>query len=295
MDKQTHFCTLRDGRKLAYTIYGDKQGTPMFFFHGMPGTGHIARLAEPGAIKHGFKLIAPDRPGMGDSDYQPHRRLYHYAEDMRDFLDYLKLERCGIIGISGGSPYAFQCAHTLQERISLVVTLSGWMSYGRLEAAQIKIDPFFRAFGWCSRYAKPMVALLGWYLPWALKHRTDPLLNHIISRLAADDQRLLAEEKYRRIFQEDLQNAFKQHWRGAAKDGEIQFAKPGFEFAEIKQPVILLHGKQDNTAPFGFAEILLRQLLNIVASETPETAGHFCAIDAQDWIFTEIRKILPYS
>lgn len=289
---QTEFLTLSDGRKLAFTRYGKLDGTPILFFHGMPGTGHIAQLAAEGAERHGFCLIAPDRPGMGDSDYQPHRKLYHYADDIRQLLDHLNLPRCGIIGISGGSPYAFQCAQSLPERISLVASLSGWLSYGRPEASKIKIDPFFRAFGWCSRYAKPLVALLGWYLPWALTHRTDPLLNHIISRLSVSDQELLANPHYRQIFQEDLQNAFKQHWEGPANDGAIQFSKPGFALSDIKQPVILLHGVADNTAPYGFAEIVKSQIPNLFAFNAPENGGHFIAVTEQDWIYTQIRKIV---
>lgn len=290
--KTAEYVTLADKRKLALTRHGAENGTPLLFFHGMPGTSHIANLAAEGATQHGFTLIAPDRPGMGFSDYQPRRKLYHYPEDIRQLLDYLQIERCGIIGISGGSPYAFQCAVSLPDRISLVASLSGWLSYGRPEAAKIPIDPFFRAFGWCSRYAKPLVALLGWYLPWALTHRTDPLLDHIIGRLSAEDQALLADPHYRRIFQEDLQNAFRQHWRGPAQDGTIQFCKPGFSLTEVTQPVILLHGKEDRTAPYGFAEIVKAQLQNLAAFHAPETGGHFCAVTEQDWIFTQIRTVL---
>ena len=63
---------LPDGRTLMYAEYGIPDGKPVFYFHGLSGS----RL-EPGLldgnmlIEAGIHLIAPDRPGMGGSDFQP--------------------------------------------------------------------------------------------------------------------------------------------------------------------------------------------------------------------------------
>ena len=69
---------LADGRVLGYAEYGPAAGPPLFLFHGLPGS----RLAvpemwpeDPGQVR----VIAPDRPGLGSSTFQPGRRLTDWA------------------------------------------------------------------------------------------------------------------------------------------------------------------------------------------------------------------------
>ena len=66
-DKQI---TLRDGRCLGYAEFGDPRGKPVLFFHGYPGSRWDGAETGQAAERVGVRLIAPDRPGMGLSDYQ---------------------------------------------------------------------------------------------------------------------------------------------------------------------------------------------------------------------------------
>jgi pimeloyl-ACP methyl ester carboxylesterase len=282
---------LNDGRKMAYGVYGDQAGIPLLFFHGYPGTNLMAQLAEEGALKYGFRLIAPDRPGMGDSDFQTDRKLYHYSIDILQLLNHLGIDKCGIVAISGGSPYAFQCAHDLPQKISFVASLSGWISYGRPEVNGIKIDKFFTRFEWCLRKAMPLAKLMVRAVAHVLKTRLDKALAHMIGDLPVADKQVLANPAYYEIVAKDLQNAVRQGWQGPMQDAIIQFANPAFALSDIKQPVILLHGKADTVAPIDFARILKRQLPNIFASLEMEHGGHFCAVTEQDWIYQNILRL----
>lgn len=285
--------TLTDGRKMAYGVYGDQAGVPLLFFHGYPGTHLMAQLAEEGAAKYGFRLIAPDRPGMGDSDFQPGRGLHHYSLDILQLLNHLKIERCGIVGISGGSPYAFQCAHDLPQKISFVASLSGWISYGRPEMQAVKIDRFFTCFAWCLRRANPLAKLMVRVVSHMLRRHIDKAMLHLINDLPEADRQVLAIPQYRDIVAGDLQNAVRQGWQGPLQDATIQFTNPGFALSSIQQPVILLHGKADTVAPVECVRILKRQLPNVFAVLELERAGHFCAVTEQDWIFQSILRLPP--
>jgi pimeloyl-ACP methyl ester carboxylesterase len=66
---------LRDGRLLGYARYGDPNGTPVFYFHGFPGSRLEARLADAVASRNGVRVIALDRPGSGLSDFKPARTI----------------------------------------------------------------------------------------------------------------------------------------------------------------------------------------------------------------------------
>ena len=71
-----------DGRQLGYAEYGDPTGHPVFAFHGVPGARYMFRPTAGPAIRHGLRIIAPDRPGYGLSEPQPGRQLADWLDDM---------------------------------------------------------------------------------------------------------------------------------------------------------------------------------------------------------------------
>src|SRR5262245_24684441 len=96
---------LKDGRLLGYAEYGASSGAPVIFFHGMPGARVEGALAHEAAARANVRLIVPDRPGYGLSDFQPRRRIIDWQRDVAELADALSLERFGVGGISGGGPY----------------------------------------------------------------------------------------------------------------------------------------------------------------------------------------------
>jgi pimeloyl-ACP methyl ester carboxylesterase len=46
----------------------------------------------------------------GLSDFQPHRRLVDWPDDVSAFADALGLARCAVLGMSAGGPYVLACA-----------------------------------------------------------------------------------------------------------------------------------------------------------------------------------------
>src|SRR3954469_25189262 len=79
---------LADGRALAYCEYGVPDGSPVFFFHGLPGSRIDARVIAHEARSAGLRLIAADRPGMGRSDPVRGKRTYGgWAHDVAHLAD----------------------------------------------------------------------------------------------------------------------------------------------------------------------------------------------------------------
>lgn len=73
---------LPDGRKTGFAEYGDPHGTPVFYFHGTPGSRlEAGRFHEIAIIQH-CRLIGLDRPGMGNSTFDPERTLLAWAKDV---------------------------------------------------------------------------------------------------------------------------------------------------------------------------------------------------------------------
>jgi pimeloyl-ACP methyl ester carboxylesterase len=114
----------RDSRTLAFSIYGDPHGKPVFFFHGTPGS-RLFRPPDEITSRVGVKLICVDRPGYGNSTFQTGRRILDWPEDIVQIADNLGLDTFAVVGHSGGGPYALACAHRLSDRVSLAATLAG--------------------------------------------------------------------------------------------------------------------------------------------------------------------------
>ena len=57
---------LSDQRRLAYAEYGGPEGTPVFLFHGLPGSRLAWGYLPDHPFPLGLRIIAPDRPGTAD-------------------------------------------------------------------------------------------------------------------------------------------------------------------------------------------------------------------------------------
>ncbi len=281
---------LTDGRTLSFRRCGDPNGKPVLFLHGTPGSHTLAFMAADAAARAGYQLIAPDRPGIGDSTFQEKREVRYYPLDMVQLLHHLNIKEIGVIGISGGAPYAFQCAHDLPNQITFAVNLSGWLSYGRAEAKGIKLPKNINAFRLIYK-SKIGVAPLGKFTEYTINKHPDKLIEHLGKTLPPADVALMEIDFYRELFLYDLQNAYKNGWRGAATDGALQFETQNFELHNVKQPTIILHGTADSVVPYEMAEVYNKHLPNVTDFITTKEGGHLCAATEEDKVFEAIKRI----
>src|SRR5262245_54218318 len=118
--------TLPSGRLLAYCEYGDPAGAPVLYFHGSPSSRLEPLLIGDDTWRRlGLRVIAADRPGMGQSPFQDGRRLLDWPANATVLADTLGLERFAVLGFSGGGPYVFACAAQIPQRLTAAVVVSG--------------------------------------------------------------------------------------------------------------------------------------------------------------------------
>jgi pimeloyl-ACP methyl ester carboxylesterase len=110
--------TRTDGRNVGWAEYGDPAGRPVVLLHGTPGS----RLAHPDLeALSGHRVITLDRPGYGRSQAPARPTLLDTADAVADLMTSLAYERFGVIGFSGGAPYALACGARLPDRVTGVV------------------------------------------------------------------------------------------------------------------------------------------------------------------------------
>jgi pimeloyl-ACP methyl ester carboxylesterase len=113
---------LPDGRSLSYATYGADDGPLVIVLDG-PGSRGLARAAAPIAATLGVRLAAPDRAGFGATTPAAGRGIADWPADHAALLDALGAERAGVLGQSGGTPYALAAAGALPERTAAVALI----------------------------------------------------------------------------------------------------------------------------------------------------------------------------
>ena len=92
--------TTRDGRVLAFAVWGDPQGFPIMALHGTPGS-RLGRWPREDLYKDlGACIVTHDRAGYGRSTRRPGRTVADESEDVLLLADNLGFER---FAVSGGS------------------------------------------------------------------------------------------------------------------------------------------------------------------------------------------------
>jgi pimeloyl-ACP methyl ester carboxylesterase len=246
--RPTSVLTLQNGRRLAYAEYGDLQGKPLFFFHGMPGSRLEGELAATSAKKLGVRVIATDRPGYGLSDFQPRRTFLDWPPDVVALADALAIDRFAVAGVSGGGPYVAACALKIPERLTAAGIIAGVSRFDVPDATVGMSRQNRFLFGLARRIpwlARPPMALMGF----AARHFTDRFMSTMVRSLPAPDQAALADPQMQAIFKKDSVEAFRSGSRGAAWE-LVMYARPwGFRLEEITMPVYLWQGELDKNVP----------------------------------------------
>lgn len=277
---------LRDGRNLGFAIYGDPNGKPEFFLHGLPGSRLGARIADKVTARLGIRVIALDRPGFGLSDFKPGRTIADWPDDLVEAADILGADRFAVIGLSGGSPYAAACAFSIPHRLTSVAIVSG-MSPLNTPAATDSMRRSARTFfalaprlPWITRPAM-------WWIGRQARHNPGRLLDKISARLPPADKAILARPEVRQNFLDDLAEAFRQGSRGSAW-GLSLLARPwGFSLEEIKMEVHIWHGEADLTVSPSMGRHLARAIPKSRARFYPGE-GHTLALNRMEEIQTAL-------
>jgi len=247
--------TLTDGRTLACLAFGEPGDAPVMYFHGYPGSRLEGRLAAGTARRLGLRVIAPDRPGFGESTFQPGRTLGAWAADVAELADRLALERFDVVGVSGGGPYALACAARIPERISGVALvgalgplarrdlMDGMVTLNRVAlAAGARVAPLARvAIGLAAR---------------VVRRYPERYLARMLACAPSADRNVLADSTYRTLFAESMAEALRQGGRGAAWELPLLARPWGFALEEVRTPVRVWQGLSDNIVPPAMARYL---------------------------------------
>lgn len=258
---EAHKHRLKSGRHLGYRELGNPQGIPLVFFHGFPGSSVQATIIEDQSVYAPFRVIAVDRPGFGDSEYDPQRTIKSFARDIGELLDHLGVCEFHVLAVSGGNPYGFACAHELKGRVLSINSVSG---LGPLFEPEFLADMKYvlrmglKVSSRSTGLADRALALM-WGTFTKLKRGKETAedapaklnagLKMFLRTIPEPDRAIILNEKLRQNLRRSMRNSFRQGSAGLAMDLRLMTQDWEIDFNTLTMPIRLWHGELDTIVP----------------------------------------------
>lgn len=284
---------LQDGRTLGYAEYGPVDGKPILWFHGTPGARRqIAPQARALAHRRKVRLIAVERPGIGDSTSHSYGSLADWAADIRAFCDAKGINEFAVCGLSGGGPYALACAFYLQGRVVAATILGGVAPAAGADAAEGGISKLARRFSPVVKHLRVPVNFLMVRLIRRLEPHADKAVDLFARFMPPGDKAMFEDPALRAMLQDDLMLGSRKQVQAMVHD-VVMFGKDwGFPLSKIETPVYLLYGNADNIVPVGHGKHMAARIPNAVFRER-EGEGHMGGLAASEEIFNDLLSHWP--
>lgn len=273
---------LPDGRILGYAQFGASDGRPLLYFHGGISSRLDIAFANDYCQKNNFKIIAPDRPGIGISSPKSKRSLLDWAEDVENLLDHLNIKSLPLLGWSLGGPFVWACAYKLPHRFSKISTIGGAspvLPPVTIEQLGLLAD---RMLFSCPPAFEPLLAAS---IDASCKLPPQTIKWMLESELV-DDDKAIVQELSLSDATDFIIEATRQGGMGVIDDYKAVAQDWGFELSEIKGDVTLWCGEQDLLLPRTMTEYLKDRIPNAQVNLLLDR-GHFM-------LRRELDQVLPH-
>lgn len=258
---------LHDGRRLGFAEWGEPEGHPLIYCHGWPSARLEGRLAHRAGVATAVRVISPDRPGIGLSDYQPRRTLVDWPDDVDELADALGLGQFSVLGPSGGAPYAAACAWKLPHRLTGVGIVAG---IGPIDAPGATVG-MSRSNQWLFRVAGRVPLAARAVMGWAAIRARRP--ERLLRRATVAEADRPYWNRLQEIFEPTVAEAFRQGGKGQARELRLYAGPWGFRLEDIQVPVRLWHGERDPNSPVAMARHVASLIPDCRATYLPDE-GH---------------------
>ena len=112
---------------LTFAVVDEGEGTPVVLLHGFPDSADLWRNQVPALVDAGFRVIAPDLRGFGESDKPEEVDAYlmpNLMMDVTGIMDALGVEQARVVGHDWGSVLAWMTTAFMPDRVERLVAMS---------------------------------------------------------------------------------------------------------------------------------------------------------------------------
>lgn len=126
-----------NGISLSVTSAGE--GPAVLMLHGFPDSARLWRHQIPALLDSGYRIIAPDLRGFGESERPKgvdSYSLMNVIGDLTALLDHFEVDRAHVVGHDWGAGAAWILASLVPQRVASLTALS----VGRFQGAAASIE-----------------------------------------------------------------------------------------------------------------------------------------------------------
>jgi pimeloyl-ACP methyl ester carboxylesterase len=250
--------TLRDGRTLAWHVWGAPDGIPVLRLQGTPGSRFSRHPKSDIWERLGVRVIMADRPGYGASTRMPGRGLASVADDLVELLDHIGLDRVSVTGVSGGGPHVLALGARHPARISAATVVVG---AAPLTDAEIPLLIGINAEG------ERRVRDGGWEALYPLlcevreKVLADPLagFREALRDAPAADQAVMSDPAWQQTLRQSLTESLRAGAEGWCDEA---LAMHDWDIApeEVRVHIVWYHSRHDANVPLQAAQRVVDRL-----------------------------------
>jgi pimeloyl-ACP methyl ester carboxylesterase len=224
------------------------------------------------------------------SDAHRYSAVADWVADIAQVADALDAERLGVVGLSGGGPFALACGALppLVDRVASVAVLDGTVPAVGPEAIEGGVTDVARRFS-------PVLTQLRWPLAVLSTVLLAPLipLAHYAYRGYARmwpeaDRQVLQDPEIEAIFVDDMVNAFRGRCMAMVDDARLLGRDWGFRLADVKVPVRWWHGDVDHVVPIAGVHAAISLIQD--AELTVRSQSHLGGFAKIDDVLRHIRE-----
>jgi len=220
---------------LNYIEVGQRGNPCLLLLHGLGATAESWHFQLTQLPAHGYRLIAPDLPGFGNSPPGDGRwKVVHAVKQVADLMTCIDVKEYFVAGISMGGVVALQLVHRHPERVKGLILIN---TFASLRPKSLSEWSYFIRRGWRSFLRKP-----------------------------ADQARIVAERVfplreqavYRDLLVDSIQNADP----GVYRQAMIELVRFNYirRLPNIHAPTLVVSGEKDTTIPLNNQRELARMI-----------------------------------
>jgi pimeloyl-ACP methyl ester carboxylesterase len=282
---------LPDGRRLGLTRYGNPAHRAVVFHHGF-GSSSL-ELPDDAALlaRLQLQLLAPDRPGVGQSSVYRRLSFPSFADDVVAMLEALEIrEPVGVMGWSVGGVHALALAARHPARVAAVQLLSTCLPLGE-PAAYRHLSPTWKLLRW-GQVGFPWLnrATFLWLSRQWARH-PDRTIDWFIRFMRPAEKAVTGQPVFRALLRNAAVQGFANHGRGVYDDAQAWCRPPGFRIEQVRAPVRLWHGHADGVWAPGNIPYLAGRLGGASVRLLPGQ-GHMLYLENWPAILEEMHGLL---
>ncbi|WP_066304520.1 alpha/beta fold hydrolase [Bacillus sp. FJAT-29814] len=251
----------------SYLDEGSKNAAPVLLIHGVPESSMLWKHIIPEIASQGFRAIAPDLPGFGQSDRFPNESTWeNYLTFINDFIAALELEKIHLVVHDWGGLIGLRWACDHPDKVeSLIISDTSLIpGYTWHPLAQK-----WRTEGLGEKVVEAMANKQAWMAN--MKHEIPSV------------EEVILEDFYAIFETAETRKVILELYRSANR----QLIEPYQKLSVINKPVTILWGENDPYISIDFAyKTRELQFPHARIGIIPDT-GHFIHVESPE-------KVLPY-